>query len=179
MAATTTACRFSPALHCRSFSTTDSHRPIHSNLFSNTYKPFSASKTYPSITLSRPSSKNSAPKRAYKSSVISGLGNRSSETHPESESSVSNSDATIDIKLPRRSLLVQFTCELCGERTQKLVNRLAYERGLIYVQATTTTSPPQNTDTITELVDDECSLIHLLQDGFILLMDYYFSCIRM
>ncbi|XP_062073741.1 uncharacterized protein LOC133777970 isoform X5 [Humulus lupulus] len=136
MAATTTACRFSPALHCRSFSTTDSHRPIHSNLFSNTYKPFSASKTYPSITLSRPSSKNSAPKRAYKSSVISGLGNRSSETHPESESSVSNSDATIDIKLPRRSLLVQFTCELCGERTQKLVNRLAYERGLIYVQIT-------------------------------------------
>ncbi|XP_062073734.1 uncharacterized protein LOC133777970 isoform X3 [Humulus lupulus] len=139
MAATTTACRFSPALHCRSFSTTDSHRPIHSNLFSNTYKPFSASKTYPSITLSRPSSKNSAPKRAYKSSVISGLGNRSSETHPESESSVSNSDATIDIKLPRRSLLVQFTCELCGERTQKLVNRLAYERGLIYVQLD---SPP-------------------------------------
>ena len=43
-------------------------------------------------------------------------------------------DATIDIKLPRRSLLVQFTCDLCGERTNRLVNRLAYERGLIYVQ---------------------------------------------
>ncbi|GMN38853.1 hypothetical protein TIFTF001_008080 [Ficus carica] len=47
---------------------------------------------------------------------------------------VISSDATIDIKLPRRSLLVQFTCDLCGERTQRLVNRLAYERGLIYVQ---------------------------------------------
>lgn len=42
--------------------------------------------------------------------------------------------AHIDIKLPRRSLLVQFTCDLCGERTKRLVNRLAYERGLIYVQ---------------------------------------------
>lgn len=40
----------------------------------------------------------------------------------------------IDIKLPRRSLLVQFTCDVCGERTKRLVNRLAYERGLIYVQ---------------------------------------------
>jgi protein import protein ZIM17 len=40
----------------------------------------------------------------------------------------------IDIKLPRRSLLVQFTCNVCGERTKRLVNRLAYERGLIYVQ---------------------------------------------
>lgn len=43
-------------------------------------------------------------------------------------------DATIDIKLPRRSLLVQFTCDGCGERTQRLINRLAYERGLVYVQ---------------------------------------------
>ncbi|CAN6550333.1 unnamed protein product [Malus baccata var. baccata] len=43
-------------------------------------------------------------------------------------------DATIDIQLPRRSLLVKFTCNLCGERTNRLVNRLAYERGLIYVQ---------------------------------------------
>ncbi|XP_062110580.1 mitochondrial protein import protein ZIM17 [Humulus lupulus] len=134
MAATTIAWRFSSALHCPSFSTTDSHRPIHSNLCSNTYKPFSSSNIYPSITLSRSSSKTSAPKHAYKSLVISGLVHGNSETHPESESSVSNSDATIDIKLPRRSLLLQFTCDICGERTQKLVNRLAYERGLIYVQ---------------------------------------------
>jgi hypothetical protein len=42
--------------------------------------------------------------------------------------------ANIDIKLPRRSLLVQFTCDVCGERTKRLINRLAYERGLIYVQ---------------------------------------------
>lgn len=43
-------------------------------------------------------------------------------------------DANIDIKLPRRSLLVQFTCDVCGERTERLINRLAYERGLIYIQ---------------------------------------------
>ncbi|KAM4109227.1 hypothetical protein ACB094_03G104200 [Castanea mollissima] len=43
-------------------------------------------------------------------------------------------DANIEIKLPRRSLLVQFTCDVCGERTERLINRLAYERGLIYIQ---------------------------------------------
>nr|POE67304.1 dnl-type zinc finger protein [Quercus suber] len=43
-------------------------------------------------------------------------------------------DAKIDIKLPRRSLLVQFTCDVCGERTERLINRLAYERGLVYIQ---------------------------------------------
>ncbi|KAK4597259.1 hypothetical protein RGQ29_015008 [Quercus rubra] len=45
-----------------------------------------------------------------------------------------STDANIDIKLPRRSLLVQFTCDVCGERTERLINRLAYERGLIYIQ---------------------------------------------
>ncbi|XP_010262339.1 PREDICTED: uncharacterized protein LOC104600883 [Nelumbo nucifera] len=43
-------------------------------------------------------------------------------------------EPTIDIKLPRRSLLVQFTCNACGERSQRLVNRLAYERGTVFVQ---------------------------------------------
>jgi len=42
--------------------------------------------------------------------------------------------ATIDLNLPRRSLLVQFTCGVCGERTKRLVNRLAYERGAVFVQ---------------------------------------------
>ncbi|CAL5399517.1 unnamed protein product [Camellia sinensis] len=41
---------------------------------------------------------------------------------------------TVDLKLPRRSLLVHFTCNACGERTQKLINRLAYERGTVFVQ---------------------------------------------
>ncbi|XP_031273655.1 mitochondrial protein import protein ZIM17 [Pistacia vera] len=57
-----------------------------------------------------------------------------SELNPEAELGDSNKDATIDIKLPRRSLLVQFTCNECGERTQRLINRLAYERGLVFVQ---------------------------------------------
>ncbi|CAI8595657.1 unnamed protein product [Vicia faba] len=50
------------------------------------------------------------------------------------ESHNSEPDATIQLNLPRRSLLVQFTCDLCGERTKRLVNRLAYERGAIFVQ---------------------------------------------
>ncbi|CAN1152143.1 DNL-type zinc finger protein [Linum perenne] len=56
-------------------------------------------------------------------------------THSGAEPSISSDGAaTIDIKLPRRSLLVQFTCNDCGERTQRLINRLAYERGLVFVQ---------------------------------------------
>ncbi|KAL6842821.1 hypothetical protein ACP4OV_027665 [Aristida adscensionis] len=43
-------------------------------------------------------------------------------------------EAVVDIKLPRRSLLVQFTCNACGERTKRLINRVAYERGTVFLQ---------------------------------------------
>ncbi|KAJ8445393.1 hypothetical protein Cgig2_010751 [Carnegiea gigantea] len=46
----------------------------------------------------------------------------------------SSKESTIDLQLPRRSLLVQFTCDACGERTKRLINRLAYERGTVFVQ---------------------------------------------
>ncbi|CAK9316815.1 unnamed protein product [Citrullus colocynthis] len=54
----------------------------------------------------------------------------------DDESAQRNSDmgAAIDIKLPRRSLMVTFTCNQCSERTKRLINRLAYERGLVFVQ---------------------------------------------
>ena len=42
--------------------------------------------------------------------------------------------ASVDIKLPRRSLQVEFSCNSCGERTKRLINRLAYERGIVFVQ---------------------------------------------
>lgn len=32
---------------------------------------------------------------------------------------------------------MQFSCNQCGERTERLINRLAYERGLVYVQVST------------------------------------------
>ncbi|CAO2203948.1 unnamed protein product [Urochloa humidicola] len=51
-----------------------------------------------------------------------------------SEAAASPTEATVDIKLPRRSLLVQFTCNACGERTQRLINRVAYERGTVFLQ---------------------------------------------
>ncbi|CAD6338396.1 unnamed protein product [Miscanthus lutarioriparius] len=43
-------------------------------------------------------------------------------------------EAAVDIKLPRRSLLVQFTCNACGERTKRLINRVAYESGTVFLQ---------------------------------------------
>lgn len=29
---------------------------------------------------------------------------------------------------------MQFTCDACGERTERLINRLAFERGTVFVQ---------------------------------------------
>ncbi|XP_030546516.1 uncharacterized protein LOC115752455 [Rhodamnia argentea] len=57
-----------------------------------------------------------------------------SETDPESPPSDSTVHLHLNLEHPRRRLLVQFTCNECGERTQRLVNKLAYERGLIFVQ---------------------------------------------
>ncbi|KAF8053341.1 hypothetical protein N665_1427s0005 [Sinapis alba] len=59
-----------------------------------------------------------------------------SELNAEEESKESSEGkvASINIKLPRRSLLVEFSCNSCGERTKRLINRLAYERGLVFVQ---------------------------------------------
>lgn len=49
-------------------------------------------------------------------------------------SAASPAEASFDIKLPRRSLLVQFTCNKCDARTERLINRVAYERGTVFLQ---------------------------------------------
>ncbi|KAJ0501016.1 putative mitochondrial import protein TIM15 [Helianthus annuus] len=64
--------------------------------------------------------------------------------------------ATIDLKLPRRNLLVQFTCNACGVRSQKLINRLAYEKGMVFVQCT------------------GCEQYHKLVDNLNLVVEYDF-----
>ncbi|KAG7975323.1 hypothetical protein I3843_06G092600 [Carya illinoinensis] len=135
--AVTTGCRFTPALPRLSSPVKNPQNSVHCPLCPISFKPISPSKPNPSIALSRSRSSRTtvvAPKRAYRILAVSGLVEDSSEKQPESEPEVSGTGAHIDIKLPRRSLLVQFTCDLCGERTKRLVNRLAYERGLIYVQ---------------------------------------------
>ncbi|XP_042021927.1 DNL-type zinc finger protein-like isoform X4 [Salvia splendens] len=57
-------------------------------------------------------------------------------------------------QLPRRRLLVTFTCDACGVRSQRLINRLAYERGLVYVQCS------------------GCSQYHKLVDNLGLVIEY-------
>ncbi|XP_052154496.1 uncharacterized protein LOC127772591 [Oryza glaberrima] len=52
----------------------------------------------------------------------------------DSDAAASPAESTFDLNLPRRSLLVQFTCNACGERTKRLINRVAYERGTIFLQ---------------------------------------------
>ncbi|CAF2085143.1 unnamed protein product [Brassica rapa] len=71
--------------------------------------------------------------REQRNQLFSVLG---SLTDPEEEESKDSSEvAYVDIKLPRRrSLQVEFSCNSCGERTKRLINRLAYECGIVFVQ---------------------------------------------
>ncbi|CAK7326482.1 unnamed protein product [Dovyalis caffra] len=132
MAATLSHCCFSPAITCLKLN--PELKPINSLLCPNSYKPISSSNTNPRLRIYQ--TKAVLHRRSHRLFVVSGLVDGNSETYPEAESSDLNEDgATIDIKLPRRSLLVQFTCNECGERSKRLINRLAYERGLVYVQA--------------------------------------------
>lgn len=39
-----------------------------------------------------------------------------------------------DLELPRRSLLLEFTCNVCTARTQRMINPNALRRGTVYVQ---------------------------------------------
>ncbi|XP_052725179.1 uncharacterized protein LOC108335804 isoform X2 [Vigna angularis] len=78
-----------------------------------------------------------APSLSRRVFRVHGLMDDESGTAPKPESPNSEASASIDLNLPRRSLLVQFTCCECGERTKRLVNRLAYERGAVFVQMET------------------------------------------
>ncbi|PKA48960.1 hypothetical protein AXF42_Ash019498 [Apostasia shenzhenica] len=51
-----------------------------------------------------------------------------------SRSSPSDKEVSLNMNLPRRNMIVQFTCNSCGERTQRRINRIAYERGTVFVQ---------------------------------------------
>ncbi|KAG6759693.1 mitochondrial protein import protein ZIM17 isoform X1 [Populus alba] len=130
-AAALSKCSFLPTITC--MKPNPKRKPINPLLFPNSYQPISFSITNPRLGISH--TEAILPKRSRRLFVVSGLVDGNSETCPEVESNDLNEEsATIDIKLPRRSLLVQFTCNECGERSQRLINRLAYERGLVFVQ---------------------------------------------
>ncbi|OAY82696.1 hypothetical protein ACMD2_14973 [Ananas comosus] len=42
--------------------------------------------------------------------------------------------SAFDIKLPRGSFMVEFTCDSCGERTKHLINRVDYVKGTVFLQ---------------------------------------------
>ncbi|XP_073059378.1 uncharacterized protein [Primulina eburnea] len=102
--------------------------------------------------------KNKALKQWFRLPVISCVMEDCSEDYPEpgqsSGSKNSQEEAVVDFKLPRRSLLASFTCNACGARSQRLINRLAYERGLVYVQCS------------------GCSQYHKLVDNLGLVVEY-------
>ncbi|OAY79681.1 uncharacterized protein LOC109722215 [Ananas comosus] len=70
---------------------------------------------------------------AIRSVVCSSVSN-SLENYGADSSKSPSQKAAFDIKLPRRSLMVQFTCDSCGERMKRLINRVAYEKGTVFLQ---------------------------------------------
>ncbi|KGN52030.1 uncharacterized protein C24H6.02c isoform X3 [Cucumis sativus] len=134
MAAAYTVIFSSPTLLQHSFNPSQT-RP-HPSITS--FKPIVSSKANPSNgVFIRSRNFCTAPvsrERRYKVLTVSSLVD--GYTGDDDEPSQRNSDtgAAIDIKLPRRSLMVTFTCNQCSERTKRLINRLAYERGLVFVQ---------------------------------------------
>ncbi|KAL4420540.1 hypothetical protein ABPG75_010196 [Micractinium tetrahymenae] len=58
----------------------------------------------------------------------------SSSSSSESSSESGDGAVTIDLELPRRSLLVQFTCNVCGGRSERLCNPIAWQKGMVIAQ---------------------------------------------
>ncbi|KAG0607608.1 hypothetical protein M758_8G042200 [Ceratodon purpureus] len=72
----------------------------------------------------------------------------------------SMSDGTsvqFDLNLPRRSTLLEFTCNVCKARTQRMINPDAFRRGTIYVQC------------------GSCEVYHQLVDNLNLVKEYDFK----
>ncbi|XP_071707431.1 uncharacterized protein [Rutidosis leptorrhynchoides] len=116
----------------------------------------------PNLTLKSPRLGISYTKRNTTNHVvISCMVEDTSQLYHEPEESFepinSTPGATIDLKLPRRSLLAHYTCNVCGVRSQKLINRLAYERGTVFVQCT------------------GCLQYHKLVDNLNLVVEYNFK----
>ncbi|XP_023511593.1 DNL-type zinc finger protein isoform X1 [Cucurbita pepo subsp. pepo] len=134
MAAAKTLCSSSPALLQQSFNPSQT-RP-HPSI--KAFRPIVSSKANPSNGFFiRSRSFRTAPvtrENRNKVLTVSRLVDGNSGGDDESAQRNSDTGAAIDIKLPRRSLLVTFTCNQCGDRTKRLINRLAYERGLVFVQ---------------------------------------------
>ncbi|XP_019164572.1 PREDICTED: uncharacterized protein LOC109160784 [Ipomoea nil] len=93
-------------------------------------------------------------KKPFRMPIVSCLVEDTPENFPESGSNDSSAEVVFDLKLPRRSLLATFTCNACGVRSQRFINRLAYERGLVYVQCS------------------GCSKYHKLVDNLGLVVEY-------
>ncbi|XP_038891803.1 uncharacterized protein C24H6.02c [Benincasa hispida] len=134
MAAAKTVYFSSPALLHHSFNSSET-RPLSSI---NSFKSILFSKANPSNgVFIRSRNFRTVPvtrERRYKVLTVSRLVDGYPGDDDESAQRNSDTAAAIDIKLPRRSLMVTFTCNQCSERTKRLINRLAYERGLVFVQ---------------------------------------------
>lgn len=106
-------------------STPHCHLPFSRSAF---FKPNSAFKQSPRLRISQKASTFSKHRHLVPFCCSSNPGVNPGSTDESSK------ESSIDLQLPRRSLLVQFTCDACGERTKRLINRLAYERGTVFVQ---------------------------------------------
>ncbi|KAK4715336.1 hypothetical protein R3W88_013674 [Solanum pinnatisectum] len=143
-----------------SVTSTKTHMPICSLQFTSSFRPNSYHYCIKSTRSRTVYGKRRASEHLSLLPIISCVVEDSSETQPavnSSASSDSSKEAVFDMKLPRRSLLATFTCNACGARSQRLINRLAYERGTVFIQCS------------------GCSQYHKLVDNLGLVVEYNFK----
>lgn len=78
------------------------------------------------------------------------------------EQDTTTGSVSIDLKslqgASRRSMLVGFTCDACGGRTERLVNPLAWAKGMVIVQC------------------EHCNAWHKIADANNMVEEYRFDC---
>lgn len=78
------------------------------------------------------------------------------------EEDTTTGSVSIDLKslqgASRRSMLVGFTCDACGGRTERLVNPLAWAKGMVIVQC------------------EHCKAWHKIADANNMVEEYRFDC---
>ena len=93
---------------------------------------------------------------------VRSIGPEENNSDASGEEDTTTGSVSIDLKslqgASRRSMLVGFTCDACGGRTERLVNPLAWAKGMVIVQC------------------EQCNVWHKIADANNMVEEYRFDC---
>ena len=93
---------------------------------------------------------------------VRSIGREENTSDASGEEDTTTGSVSIDLNslqgASRRSMLVGFTCDACGGRTERLVNPLAWAKGMVIVQC------------------EQCNAWHKIADANNMVEEYRFDC---